>query len=285
MIWVIANSAEEDGTFPTYRFYKKAFAENEIDIYCAKQDDDFSFLSKGDIAFIRTRDENINRHVSVVQPKVGFKSTLESPFTNRLTRDKEAVKTELCRHGIMFPSSANIGDIERGYSYFVKPKFGENSVGIDANSICFTKQQVIRKCRSLMACGIEPIIERYIDGNDITTSIIYSKEDNAIRTYSVFTNANNTNGIQTDETKKNYSFNASVCKDESVDRIAKKVFEAVGAKHYLRIDFRMLNGHIPYVIDINMIPGLAPNGYMARCMETHGIGYHDFIRMVVNSAY
>ena len=48
---------------------------------------------------------------------------------------------------------------------------------------------------------------------------------------------------------ENYSFSASACKDELLDRIAKKVFEAVGAKHYLRIDFRMSN-QVPYVIGI-----------------------------------
>lgn len=66
--------------------------------------------------------------------------------------------------------------------------------------------------------------------------------------------------------------------------LQKKVFEAVSAKHYLRIDFRMSN-QVPYVIDINMIPGLSPNGYMAKCMKEHGIEYNDFIRMVVNSAF
>lgn len=284
MIWVITNRKEEDGTFPTYKFYKKAFAENEIDIYCAKQNDDFSFLTKEDIAFIRARDENINQHVRKAQERIGFASTLESSQTNYLTHDKEAVKSELYKCGIPFPLTVSPNDVERGFAYFVKPKFGENSVGIDSNSICFTKSQVINKCLFLHKQGIEPMIERYIDGSDITTSVIYSKKDSSLKTYSAFTNANNTDGIQTDETKRNYSFSASACKDELLDRIAKKVFEAVSAKHYLRIDFRMSN-QVPYVIDINMIPGLSPNGYMAKCMKEHGIEYNDFIRMVVNSAF
>lgn len=285
MIWVIANRKEEDGSFPTYKYYGKAFANGEIDIFCADKDDDFSFLTKEDIAFIRTRDEDINQHVRNAQERIGFASTLESPLTNHLTHDKEAVKAELCKCGIPFPLTVALDDAERGLAYFVKPKFGENSIGIDSNSICFTKPQVIKKCLSLHEQGIEPIIERYIDGRDITTSVIYSKKDNAIKTYSAFTNANNTDGIQTDVTKRNYSFTASVCKDESLERIAKKVFEAVGAKHYLRIDFRIFNDRIPYVIDINMIPGLAPNGYMAKCMKANGIEYYDFIRMLINSAY
>ena len=284
MIWVIANSKEEDGSFPTYRFYKEAFQDSEIDIYCSKQNDDFSFLRKDDIAFIRTRDENINQRVNEAQAKIGFKSTLESPLTNRLTHDKEAIKLVLCKYGIPFPLTVKIEDIERGSRYFVKPLYGENSVGIDSNSICFTESQVLSKCASLHKMGFRPIIERYIDGYDITTAVIYSPKDNALRTYSAFTNANNVDGIQTDETKNNYNFQAWLCESKELDHIAKKVFEAVRAKHYLRIDFRVQD-HITYVIDINMIPGLAPNGYMARCMGVNRIYYHDFIRMVVGSAF
>lgn len=33
MIWVIANRKEEDGSFPTYKYYKKAFADGKIDIF------------------------------------------------------------------------------------------------------------------------------------------------------------------------------------------------------------------------------------------------------------
>lgn len=284
MIWVIANSKEEDGSFPTYRFYKQAFPDSEIDIYCAKQDDDFSFLKKNDIAFVRTRDMNINRCVNEAQDKIGFKSTLESTLTNLLTHDKEAVKSELCKHGIPFPLTVKVEDIERGSKYFVKPLYGENSMGIDSDSICFTKSQVLSKCVSIHKMGFHPLIERYIDGDDITTSVIYSSKDNALKTYSAFTNANNVDRIQTDETKSTYNFQTYLCESKEIDRVAKKVFEAVGARHYLRIDFRVKD-NIPYVIDINMIPGLAPNGYMARCMGVNGIDYHDFIRMVVGSAF
>ena len=284
MIWVIANSKEEDGTFPTYKFYKKSFPAGEINIYCAKQNEDFSFLKKNDIAFIRTRDEDINRCVEEAQSKIGFKSTLESPLTNHLTHDKEAVKSVLCKYGIQFPLTVKFEDIEIGGKYFVKPQYGENSIGIDSNSICFSKSQAMDKCTLLHKQGLNPIIEQYIDGIDITTSVIYSTKDNTLKTYSAFTNANNNDGIQTDETKITYNFQTCLCESEELDHIAKKVFEAVGAKHYLRIDFRV-KCHTPYVIDINMIPGLAPNGYMAMCMKVNGINYHDFIRMIVDSAF
>ena len=284
MIWVIANNKEEDGSFPTYKFYKNAFHRNEIDIYCAKQNDDFSFLKKEDIVFMRTRDENINSRVSEAQATIGFASTLESPTTNYLTHDKEFVKKLLRKNGIPFPETINLKHVVDGGKYFVKPRFGENSAGIDENSVCYLRSQVVEKYNSLSKVGIEPIIEEYINGYDTTSSIIFSPEHHEIKVYSAFTHANNSLGIQTDETKKNFGFHAFKCSDESIDNVARKVFGAVSAKHHLRVDFRVCN-HTPYVIDINMIPGLAPDGYMSMCMKSHGIEYYDFVRMVVNSAF
>ncbi len=75
----------------------------------------------------------------------------------------------------------------------------------------------------------------------------------------------------------------SIYQNVLIDVIARRVVDAVGAKHCLRIDFRVANG-IPYVIDINMIPGLAPDGYMSMCMKEHGVEYLDFIRKMVGTA-
>lgn len=283
MIWVIANKAEEDGTFPTYRHYKKAFADGEIDIHCACQDDDFSFLKKDDIVLMRTRDENINKRVLEAQAKIGFKSTLESPITNHLTHDKNAVKPLLRQIQARFPETINLFNLTGNGKYFVKPLYGENSAGIDESSICNSKEEVLSKYTSLLESGIKPMIEEYVDGFDVTTSVFKNGEHGSIEAYSVSTEAKNHHNLQTEETKKEFSFTARKYQSVLVDMWAKKVFNAIGAKHCLRIDFKISNG-IPYIIEINMIPGLAPDGYMSMCMKAHGVDYLDFIRKIVGTA-
>lgn len=283
MIWVIANKAEEDGTFPTYRHYKKAFADGEIDIHCACKNDDFSFLNKDDIVLIRTRDENINKQVSEAQSKIGFKSTLESPLTNHLTHDKNAVKPLLSQIQARFPETIDLCNVTGSRKYFVKPLYGENSIGIDESSICNSKKEVLSKYTSLLPSGIKPMIEEYIEGFDVTTAVFRNDENGTVESYSVVTMANDSQNIQTADTKKDFSFTALKYQNSFVDMVARKIFEVIGAKHYLRIDFRIAKG-VPYVIDINMIPGLAPDGYMSTCMNAHGVGYFDFIRKIVSTA-
>ena len=127
------------------------------------------------------------------------------------------------------------------------------------------------------------MIEDYIEGFDVTTSVFKTGENGSLEICSVVTEANNKHNLQTADTKKNFSFTAVKYQTTFVDMVAKKIFDAIGAKHYLRIDFRIAK-ELPYVIDINMIPGLAPDGYMSICMKSHGVEYLDFIRKVVGTA-
>lgn len=283
MIWVIANEVEEDGSFPTYRHYKKAFKKGEIDIYCAKQYDDFSFLKKDDIAFIRTRDENINWCVSDAQRRIGFKSTLESPITNLLTHDKEGVKSLLDTYGLAYPRSYFVNESMDGIECFVKPRYGENSVGVDNYSICSNLSEIDAKCQQLKNLGIESMVEEYIEGKEVTVAVISSNGSFSPEVYPILVEPDNYCSIHTDDVKREFRFNPVRYDDEYIRMISKKIFNVMGAKHMLRIDFRIKDG-IPYVIDINMIPGLAPNGYMAQCMKAHGIDYYTFIQMLVNTA-
>lgn len=282
MIWVIANKTEEDGSFPTYRHYKKAFQEGEIDIYCAKQNDDFSFLKKEDIAFIRTRDENINRCIVEAQRRIGFMSTLESPLTNLLTHDKELVKSLLSSNGIPHPKSFYLSEIVDGCKYFVKPRFGENSVGVDERSICSTEAEVNLKVNELVKLGIEPMVEEYIEGNEVTVAVLSSIINPEV--YPIIVESKDKKKIHSDLTKRELNFQAKPFENASLRYVAKEVFNLIGAKHLLRIDFKICD-NMPYVIDINMIPGLAPNGYMAECLRLHSIDYPTFIKMLVNTAY
>ena len=283
MIWVIANEVEEDGSFPTYKYYREAFAKGEIHIYCAGQDDDFSFLEKDDIVFMRTRDRNINFCVSEAQSRIGFKSTLESDRVNLLTQDKEVVKPVLYEAGISFPRTVWMPEVLDGNTYFVKARYGENSQGIDKDSICRSRADVQKKFYSLLSEGVIPIIEEYIDGEDLTTAVIYLPKEKRLMACSCITHANTALKFHSFDIKKEYDFTAKPFKSELLDDTCKKVFELIGAKHYLRIDSRIVDG-VPYILDINMIAGLSPKGYMAKCLEVNGVSYHEFIRMVVESA-
>lgn len=284
MIWVIANKKEvEDGSFPTYKYYKHAFPEGEIDIYLATPQDNFPFLHRGDKAIVRTRDPRINARLRKAQQAYCFESTVESYMVYWLTYDKEAIKVVLAQNGLFFPKTVALDDIVPGSKYFVKPRYGEDSIGVDPYSICRNRDEVITKCSLLWQHGIEPMIEEYIEGDEVTTAVFWGREDLHIKMFSAIMRSNEECGLHTQRTKEHFAFTPELYKSSRLDDAVRKVFHAVGAMHLLRIDSRIVNG-VPYIIDVNMIPGLAPDGYLSKCMEVNGISYHDAIRMMVGTA-
>lgn len=283
MIWIVSNIEEEHGPFITFNEYKKAFPEGEMEIYVANQLDDFAFLSKEDIVIVRTRDRNIYNRLREAQQKIGFKSTLETENTRILTWDKEKLKPLLVKAGCCFPKSVRTDEIVEGKTYFVKPRYGEDSIGVDARSKSSCTEDILKKSFQLERMGMEPVIEEYVRGEEITTSLLFDPEERELAVYSSIMKPKNNLGFHTDEIKHNYAFTAQSYTDKRMNKAARDIFEALGAKHYIRIDSRIMNGE-PYIIDINMIAGLNRKGYMAKCLEVNGVEYFDFIRKVVNTA-
>lgn len=286
MIWVIANKAEEDGSFPTYKYYKQAFEEGKIAIYCADECDHFGFIQREDTVIVRTRNQYINEHLREAVMARGFKSTIESSTTDFLTHDKEALKVVLNEQGIPHPITISLQEIRERLiaKFFIKPRYGENSIGVDEKSGAVRYQDVLSKCLSLMKQGIEPMVEEFIPGDEVTTVVIDNGRDFGLKIYSAIMRPNTQCGYHTSDTKQRFDFVPQPYHSEKLDHIVRDTFHAVGARHILRIDSRIRDG-VPYIIDVNMIPGLAPDGYLSKCMEVNGISYHDAIRMMVKAAY
>ena len=286
MIWVIANRKEEDGSFPTYKYYKQAFEEGKISIYCADESDHFGFIQRDDTVIVRTRNQYINEHLRNAVMARGFRSTIESSMTDLLTHDKEVLKVVLQEQGIPHPVTVSLQEIRERLiaKFFIKPRYGENSIGVDEKSGAVRYQDVLSKCLSLMKQVIEPMVEEFIPGDEVTTVVIDNGRDVNLQIYSAIMKPNTDCGYHTEDTKQHFDFVPQPYHSEKLDRIVRDTFHAVRARHILRIDSRIFNG-VPYIIDVNMIPGLAPDGYLSKCMEVNGISYYDAIRMMVNAAY
>ena len=101
--------------------------------------------------------------------------------------------------------------------------------------------------------------------------------------YSALMRPNEECGLHTKQTKEHFAFTPERYISSRLNDVIRKTFRAVGATHLLRIDSRIVNG-VPYIIDVNMIPGLAPDGYLSKCMEVNDVPYLNAIRMMVGTA-
>lgn len=285
MIWVINHISEYDPTFPTFRYYQEVIGRDNIRLYCAGDRETFDFLNENDIVLLRSGDAAMVDSLIKRQKVVGFKSTIEDPLVIATAYDKAEIKGILAHVGIRTPKTYRLEDVEDGKTYFVKPRFGEDSKFVDLNSVCHTKKEVCTKCNEMVSRGITPIIEQYIEGKDCTVGVIRNAETAVVQTYAIDVEVDNLYAIQTQEVKSGTIAYCEPTKNPLVNEICKEAFDAIGAKHYMRIDFRIDRMGVPYLIDLNIFPGFGIAGYMYRSlMLCANKSYRDFIKDIIASA-
>jgi D-alanine-D-alanine ligase len=231
---------------------------------------------KDDIIFnlaIGKRNDFLQGDIAAFCQMSGNEYVGSPPYTHYLCLDKFATKQILKAYGIKTPQGILYdGKTFRGklsIPAIIKPVAEGSGIGIDDKSLCYDvdelKERVVDKFKKLN----EPIlIERFLDGPEITVGVIGSENNLMVLPELEIDFSNLPEGIEryySQRVKENFGsqtiyrcpsdFNEKV--RDRIRKVAIKSFEAVKARDYVRMDMRIVN-EIPYVIEINSMPGLDP---------------------------
>jgi len=247
-----------------------------VDTQIVSTDDLTRSVLKDDIIFnlaIGKRNDFLQGDIAAFCQMSGNEYVGSPPYTHYLCLDKFATKQILKAYGIKTPQGILYdGKTFRGklsIPAIIKPVAEGSGIGIDDKSLCYDvdelKERVVDKFKKLN----EPIlIERFLDGPEITVGVIGSENNLMVLPELEIDFSNLPEGIEryySQRVKENFGsqtiyrcpsdFNEKV--RDRIRKVAIKSFEAVKARDYVRMDMRIVN-EIPYVIEINSMPGLDP---------------------------
>ena len=275
MIWMLITKEEMVGPFLVFKYNEEALGRENISLMVIDETDSLDFVSGDDVIISRTFNEKL---LETIHNK-GVRTTAEDISVYSLVSDKVKLSEFLKKNNILVPRVHSMSDIKDGNTYFVKPRYGSDSIGIDEDSICRTVEKVIWKQEHI---GDDCIIEDFIDGVDCTSACFVGSQNHI---YSIKVENQNNGGIQTQNSKEYFIEYCSPLNDDRLNEICNKVISLLGIRHHVRIDFRKGNDGNYYLIDINLLPGLGPTAHLAKCMLlTENISYIDVMKAVVNSA-
>ena len=281
MIYVVTTRREKNAFMPDERFahLEKVFGEDIKRIF-ATEGDRFEYIHAGDTVLVQTR----NRVITEALVSTGALTTAESRETVHLTYDKAVSKGILAEFGV--PTPETILEPSDDGLYFVKPMHGEDSNCIDDNSICRTREEIRRKVIEIESVlGDSAIIEEFVPGKDCTVGLLMDRKSGEPYCWPVILDYESNNGILTHELKFKEVDVSTPLMDEKLIRYARAAFKAVGAKRYMRIDFRRRPDGEYVLIDLNLYPCLGATDHLAGCaLECAGIPYSDFIHNVLATA-
>ncbi len=234
-------------------------------------------------------------------------------LTSSITKDKVYMKTILSQADIAQPKYFFIKNTDNGivsvdnkfnekevslnelcelvydklkYPVFIKPANSGASIGVNKAE---NSSELKKYIESAFFYDNKIILEKEIKGREIQISIL---EDDGIITSDigeVYTNSgfySYKSKYQNQETKTLIPLNLlGTRQEEELKNIAIKVFKAVGAKGFARVDFFIEDGtNDIYVNGISAIPNITEDSMYVKLFDGIGIEYKELLDKLINSA-
>jgi D-alanine-D-alanine ligase len=225
--------------------------------------------------------------------KRGIPCTGSSALSCEIAMDKVKTKKILMKHGIPTPPFIVLcGDFttteadwlvraDIGYPCVVKPIDDGSSFGV---SIAEDRAGLHRALKDNFGTTPHVLIERFIQGREITCSILAGRalppiEVRPKRRFYDFRAKYESCG--TEYILKPKMSNQTY---EKVRRLAVAVHNAIGATALSRVDMILSEDNVPYVLEINMIPGLTSRSLLPKAARALDISFPRLCEMILELA-
>ncbi len=231
--------------------------------------------------------------VPSILEEMNVRYTGSNPLTQAIAIDKEYTGIIFQFYGIPVPQSLALkkGDnfiCSLRFPLIVKPALGGSSEGISGSAIVYTEREFDNVLEELFSKGYDKLlVSSFIKGRELTVGIVGSKSPEILCILETEIRADE---ILTEELKKEldvYDRRITAYSGpcyEYIKDVVIKSYKAINCKGYARIDIRLSDNGVPYVIDVNALPGLHPcYSYLPRMAEDIGLGYTGLIREIIEN--
>ena len=243
-------------------------------------------------------------------------------LTLALALDKPMTKRVIAFHDLPTPEFQTFERIDEALStemtfpLFVKPSREGTGMGVSRKSIVYNEDELREQICTIFEKYKQPVlVERYIEGREVTVGFIGNlvgpvaqrlpDDENARRIQaglrylppmevdlSPFSDSDTvySNRLKVELADQlNYLCPAPITEEQKneLNWLAAAVFRVLGALDVSRVDFRLdaHNDYKPYILEINPLPGLAPEiSDLVIEAAGDGIGHTELVNMILDTA-
>ncbi len=215
--------------------------------------------------------------------KILLAENIPTPHYQVFTRGNEAIKPDL-----KFP-------------LIVKPNCEGSGKGISASNVVRTQDQLYKKVKEMIiSYRHEALVEEFIEGKELTVGVLENGKTTILPVLEIdFSSCEKSGEYFYSWRMKEYqgnnelgltpTFHCPARLDKETERrvkeVALKTHHAVGCLDISRTDIRLSKDNIPYVLEINPLPGLDPKESNFPLMAyAGGMKYEDLIEAILMSA-
>jgi D-alanine-D-alanine ligase len=295
---------ERDISIQSGQCVAQALKEAGLNVITADiQPDNMAVLDESDIDVffiaLHGRFGEDGRLQQILEEK-GLVYTGSGPAASRLAFDKMASKKDFAKAGVAVPaafkfnSHSDTEHLEKKFrqlvhhtsgglveKYVIKPIRQGSTIGVTiAND---PKSAIIDARKCLTEFG-DCMIEEYIPGREFTVGIL---ENQALPIIEIRTKSGfyDYHAKYIDEGTE-YLFDTinDSALIEKINQAAIVCFNALGCRHFARVDFILGNDTKPYVLEVNTIPGFTTHSLLPKAAAKTGLSMSNLCIKIIEAA-
>ncbi|MDD5328340.1 MAG: D-alanine--D-alanine ligase [Phycisphaerae bacterium] len=214
--------------------------------------------------------------------------TGSGPKASRLAFDKMASKKAFAKAGVLTPAAVefkgdtNLAKLEKfADKYVVKPITQGSSVGVTITDNPRTALEEARKCAEKFG---DCMIEEYIAGREITVGVLLGRVLPIIEIKSSTSFYDYHAKYVDDRTQFLFDTIDDHSLTEKIEAAAIECFNALGLKHFARIDFIISPDEAIYALEANSIPGMTSHSLLPKAAAKADISMSDLCIKIIEAA-
>ena len=248
------------------------------------------------------RGESRESQVPAMLEMLGIPYTGSGVLALALSLDKAAAKKMLLYHGVPTPAFKTIAPGEPvdwdglRFPLFVKPANEGSSMGISPDSKVTTPSEMAERVQYIHDMYRQAaLIEEFVDGREFTVGLVGNENPTIFPiieiNYGIVPSAHG--NIYSYQFKKEWDADEYyLCPapiDEATELLLKRTalsaFRALGCVDVARVDIRLGADGVPYVLEVNALPGLSP-GFSDLCRQADkgGFTYTQLVNSILDAA-
>ena len=227
--------------------------------------------------------------VQAVLQTLGIPYSGCGPLSSAACMDKDMTKSLLVAAGIRTAPWINLRDgdeinyeeiKELGYPVVVKPTHGGSSV---ATFIIKEEKEIENAVKEAFKWDNEVMIEKFIKGDEITCPVM-GKEMFPVVAIKPHAEFFDYTAKYADGGSDEFVIELEESLHNEVEKMALETYRALKCAVYARIDMIITEGGVPYILEVNTLPGMTKASLFPKSAAGKGIDFSGLIDLIIESS-
>ena len=229
--------------------------------------------------------------IQSILESLGIRYSGSGVMTSAVCMDKEMTKRIVASYGVRVAKGMSLRKGESisfdtvreklGNRVVVKPNSGGSSIGV---SFVENQAELEKALEIVFDIDKEALIEETLKGVEISVPVIDGKVYPALKIEAVAGDYFDYESKYADGGAREFVYEFEREIQEEIDKFAADSYYAMKCEGFSRIDFMVVNGNIPYFMEVNTLPGMTAASLLPKSTASKGYDYSETLDLLIEAS-